>query len=82
MQAQSEKPSRSIGKILGFREKRPQHDNYYDVLSSVTIDDSAPKYFWQKSFDSNAKNTTFPMKYPAVCPTLLHVDAQPTFRLK
>ena len=27
-------------------------------------------------------NTTFPRKYPAVCPTLLHVDAQPTLALK
>ena len=40
------------------------------------------KYWLQKSGELRARNTTLPKKYPAVCPTVLQVDAQPTFRLE
>lgn len=56
-----------------------------DLLASVTRPTSCGsdlKYLLQKSADSRAINNTFPRKYPAVCPTELHVLAQPTLRLE
>lgn len=39
------------------------------------------RYLLQNVGDSKARNSTFPRKYPAVCPTELQVLAQPTLSL-
>lgn len=57
----------------------------YKKLANVTTPVSCGsdlRYLLQNSGDSNAKNRTFPKKYPAVCPTELQVLAHPTLRLK
>ena len=48
----------------------------------VSRPSSGRKYLLEKSADSMVRKITLPMNQPAVWPTELHVDAQPTFSLK
>jgi len=57
---------------------------YFFLPDNVTmpcLPGTLRRYVLQKSGDSRAKKTMFPRKYPAVWPTVLHVEAHPTLRL-
>ena len=68
-------------KVVVIKKTMPQNHRNFGSVTTPVLEGMDLKYSLQKSGEFNARKTTFPIKYPAVWPTVLHVDAYPRFGL-